>query len=130
MKNLALTVALFFVLGNVAAQSFEANQVQLSFDTVDGEKRIVWGTKKEVNTSYFIVYKSVDGNSFEQIARVQAKGSCGHASQYSITDEEANGKNSYKVMLVNMEGLTTSSAPVKFFDMNNDTLLLNHIAIK
>lgn len=130
MKNLLLTAALFLVLNQLQAQSFEANKVQLSIDTVDGENRIVWQTLKEINTSYFLIYKSVDGKTFEQIARVNAKGYCGHTSQYGFIDDDINNNTSYKVLLVNMEGLTTSSAQVKFLDTLQNAELINHIAIK
>lgn len=130
MKNLVFTTALFFILGNAAAQSFEANQIALSFDTLDGEKQLVWETPREVNTSYFIVYKSEDGTAYEQIGRIQAKGSCAHASQYKFTDLEASIQASYKVVLVTMEGLTTSSAPLFFLQFQNDALLKNQIASK
>jgi hypothetical protein len=130
MKNLIVSLALFFVASSINAQLFEANNIRLSFDTLDGEKQLVWETPKEINTSYFIVYKSIDGITYEQIGRVQAKGSYAHPSQYHFSDFDTNTQATYKVVLVNMEGITTTSAPATFLELQNDSLIKNQLASK
>jgi hypothetical protein len=51
--------------------------------------KLTWTTSSEINVSHFILERSLNGNEFEQIARVEARGSAGSTTGYSFVDINA-----------------------------------------
>nr|WP_294897602.1 T9SS type A sorting domain-containing protein [uncultured Pedobacter sp.] len=61
-----------------------------------------WETASEVNNSHFILYRSANGLSFEELARITAKN---QASKYQYIDESPfSGNNYYKLVQVDFDG--------------------------
>ncbi len=72
-----------------------------------------WETANEINTSHFIVERSVNGQNFEQIGAVSAVGNSGSDNQYSFTDYDATHQSSsilyYRLKMVDKDGVYTYS---------------------
>jgi hypothetical protein len=61
-----------------------------------------WTTAEELGMSHFDLQKSIDGNSFEQLARIAVKGS---NSQYAYTDKEVTtAEHYYRLRIVSLDG--------------------------
>ena len=64
---------------------------------------IQWETSQEINSSYFEIQKSLDGNNWEKVATINAKGNYSLPSNYSYTDMQQN-KKLYRLLMVDKEG--------------------------
>ena len=67
--------------------------------TCEDEKiHITWSTASETNNDYYTIERSIDGVSFDAIARVDAKGNANAAANYSIQDgNPINGLSYYRL---------------------------------
>ncbi len=76
-----------------------------------------WQTATETNNSHFIIYKSVDGLTFKELAQIGAKN---QASKYQYLDEApVNGNNYYKLVQVDLDGkLSVLGIKSINFDLN------------
>lgn len=65
-----------------------------------------WQTTQEINSSYFEVQKSLDGNNFSPIGKVQAQGNSSIKQDYRFTDGNpvATAKNYYRIKVVDRDG--------------------------
>jgi len=77
----------------------------------DNSVLLTWKTENEINTSYFIVERSIDGSRFNSIRNVSALGgrnNQGGSFNYSITDEDAVNQSSsklyYRLKMVDIDG--------------------------
>jgi len=74
-----------------------------------------WETANEVNTSQFIVERSVDGNNFTRIGAVAAVGNNSN-NKYSFTDYDASRQSSsvlyYRLKIMDNDGASTYSRVV------------------
>ena len=72
-----------------------------------------WTTSDESNNSHFIIERSLDGNDFTAIGRIDATANPGRINSYQYLDKTAIlGKNYYRLQQVNQEGKITYS-PVR-----------------
>lgn len=80
-----------------------------SFNAVNesGRARLDWKATAEVNFAYYEVERSLDGNEFASIGRVQATGK--GAYQY-YDPKPAEGKNFYRLRMVDKDGQASYSA--------------------
>lgn len=110
MKNATLWIA-FVLLGlGSQAQQLKVNQVNFVLIQEEEETLMVWNTKREVNTSHFLVERSVDGTCFEAVARVNASGNSVFPREYTLTGiQDSNMNYRYRIGLVNMEGVVNYS---------------------
>ncbi len=75
--------------------------------------KINWQTTNEINTSHFIVQRSVNGTTFTNIGRVEATNTSGN-NDYSLTDANPiNGVNFYRLQMVDIDGKTAYSSIIK-----------------
>jgi trimeric autotransporter adhesin len=73
-----------------------------------------WATATELNSSYFLVERSVDGIHFESIGKVAAAGSSIALRDYIFTDTKpAEGINFYRIKTVDTDGRFAYTAIVK-----------------
>lgn len=87
----------------------------LSFDVDNYENniRIFWSTASEVNNDYFIIYKSDDAFSFNEIGRIDGYGNSNFINQYEFHDKNLqNGIYYYKLVQVDFDGTFKEYAPV------------------
>jgi hypothetical protein len=63
-----------------------------------------WNTQEEINFSHFTVQRSADGENWNAIGTVEAKGNSAVEIDYSFTDEQPlSGTNYYRLALVNLD---------------------------
>lgn len=82
---------------------------------------ISWNTVTEQNSAYFSVKKSYDGNTFTEIARVNAAGNSTVLKAYSYTDNSVDAVNKYlyySIETVDKDGRRELS-PIKLFKNNS-----------
>ncbi|MCW3117940.1 MAG: C-terminal target protein [Chitinophagaceae bacterium] len=87
----------------------------LSFDakTVGTANKITWSATNEIDLKYYIVEKSVDGNTWEEFAKIST-GSNADVNNYSVTDYDKNKSTVfYRLRQANINGLATYSKIVK-----------------
>lgn len=64
-----------------------------------------WTTQSEINSSYFIIERSVDAKTFVEIGRVNAAGYSVSKLNYHFTDDAPpTGSNYYRLKLVDING--------------------------
>lgn len=56
---------------------------------------IIWATSSEMNNDFFTVYKSIDGETWNEFRRIPGAGNSNQVIHYSVTDEEYLGNTSY-----------------------------------
>ena len=72
-----------------------------------------WQTTNEINTSHFIVQRSANSTTFNNIGRVEARNTPGN-NDYSLTDANpVDGVNLYRLQMVDIDGKITYSSIVK-----------------
>jgi hypothetical protein len=77
-----------------------------------------WKTENEINTSHFLVERSIDGNHFDAIGTVAANGNNinGSVFNYSFTDVEAANQQSlllyYRLKVVDRDGVFKYSSVI------------------
>lgn len=68
----------------------------LNVNTSTSKKALLtWKTLSEQNTASFIIKRSVDGNNFTEIARINAAGNSNVEKNYSYTDNTISNSNKY-----------------------------------
>lgn len=82
---------------------------------------IAWTTQSEVNSDYFILEKSTDGQTFTEMVRTKAQGHSSLPTDYFIVDAYPElGTNYYRLTEVDMSGLETvyniTSCDAKYSD--------------
>jgi hypothetical protein len=79
----------------------------------DNTALLKWETTNEINTSEFIVERSLDGHSFQPIGTVVAVGNSGTNNKYSFIDYNASRQSSsviyYHLKMVDKDGSYTFS---------------------
>ncbi len=108
MKTLLNTLALCLILA--AAFTTQAQSVSNTIDTStatieieDGIATLTWTTKREVNTSYFLVEKSSNGVDYTPVGTRHANSSTMKCSTYQYTDLFDSSAIYYRIKLVTME---------------------------
>ena len=81
--------------------------------------QLTWQTTSEINSSYFDIEYSIDGNAFKPIGRVSAGVNSAGLSDYSWlhTAPLLNGVNYYRLKMVDMDGQFTYST-IRVLKMN------------
>ena len=84
--------------------------VDFTADKVDNDVELNWTTASEINSDYFNVMHSIDGQNFSVIAKVSAQGTSHHIVNYNFVDENAvDGVNYYKLIEYDFDGATQES---------------------
>jgi hypothetical protein len=72
------------------------------------EVELNWVTETEINNDYFIVQRTVDGENYETIAQIDAKGSLFGPTQYAIIDKNNSFETSYyRLIQIDNDGTPT-----------------------
>jgi hypothetical protein len=72
--------------------------------------RLDWATATEVDNDHFVVQRSWDGTTFEDVERVEGAGNSVSTLFYSSTDQRPrNGLNYYRLKQVDIDGTTDYS---------------------
>lgn len=125
----ASSVAYFKIIlsGNsdVAFVSYNNNSINLdqallpvklngfSGKQINDQVQLQWETGAEINSAYFIVEKSSNGNSFTAMENVAAATNTSSTLRYSCTDKSPfAGRNYYRLKMVDQDGRCTYSAVI------------------
>src|SRR6185295_11442476 len=88
----------------------------ISFTGFHSEKgnELRWQTASEFNTDHFSIEKSIDGNLFDEIASVTAKGFAQQLSVYQYTDVfDLQALDYYRLKMVDVDGSFTYSNTIE-----------------
>ena len=131
MKTLITMLALttfFYCSFASKAQTLNPNSMSVTIENEDGMVNLKWQTQREINTRYFNIERSTDGINFIKIGTVNASSSSMFPRSYEFNDvlSADNSKNyTYRVVLVNMDGLAVVSNSVNFNQNIEDTTVSN-----
>ena len=77
---------------------------------IEHKVKLEWITHNETTTNYFLVERSLDGENFTPLSKIQGLGSKGITRTYSFIDENAvSGVNYYRVKQIDLDGSFYSS---------------------
>ena len=103
MKTIA--TILFIAISTLAFSQNNSNQINLKIEREDGINILKWESNREINTSYYLVEKSVNGGEYKILGTQKAGSSTYTKTNYSFEDMEEHQENtSYKIILVFMDG--------------------------
>jgi len=110
LKFLTYNSGGIFVLDNIKVQKCDAVlPVELmSFVVKPQDMGVVleWKTGSEVNSSFFEIERSFDGETFEYIGEIQANGNSNSVINYQYIDNEPNNKQTYyRLKQVDFDGM-------------------------
>jgi hypothetical protein len=75
-----------------------------------GKVALSWITDNEVNTSLFIIQRSLDGVSFMNVGKINAKGNIGATNTYSFTEPSGNlNRVFYRLSMIDIDNRNTYS---------------------
>ena len=77
-----------------------------------GKAILEWSTASELNNDYFTIWRSNDGNHFEEIKRLEAVGNSQSAHHYSWTNEDESASESYYRL-----SQTDTDGKIEFFEV-------------
>ncbi|WNJ17664.1 lectin-like domain-containing protein [Pontibacter sp. G13] len=90
----------------------------LSFDAevVNGQVALDWATASEENNHFFTVERSEDGESFQDVAKVQGAGTTNSISTYETVDTDPLiGRSFYRLRQTDLDGRSALSNMVEVF---------------
>ncbi|MDQ3844532.1 MAG: T9SS type A sorting domain-containing protein, partial [Bacteroidota bacterium] len=96
----------------VAPKQYQIDLLNFNGIQKDDEHVLTWETKKEINSSHFIVEHSSDGFNFDVIGEVAAAGNSSDKKSYSFTYKPNSSMNYYRLRLVTDDGKFTLSKTV------------------
>ena len=70
MKTLA--TILFITISTLTFSQNNSNQVNLKIESEDGINILKWESNREINTSYYLVEKSIDGGEYKMLGTQKA----------------------------------------------------------
>ena len=77
----------------------------------NGKVSLSWVTEQEINSSHFLVERSIDGINFQQVARIEARGNSSIQSVYHAEDKiPFNGRSYYRLKMIDLDGTFSLSA--------------------
>ncbi|MEM8887530.1 MAG: T9SS type A sorting domain-containing protein [Bacteroidota bacterium] len=90
------------------------------------ENILLWETSLEENHDYFSVERSLDGESFEEIGRVQGIGNAEAGNSYSFIDPAAKvGLNYYRLNMIDIDGSSYYSRSIQILRDAPSTALIS-----
>lgn len=117
-----LTIAMLLTIHTISfaqINSNTSNQIVLSSEKEDGITILNWESNKEVNSSYYLIEKSINGENFETIATQKAGSSTYQNTAYYYEDvEESNASTQYRITLILMDGTAISTQSIINEEMN------------
>lgn len=95
-----------------------------------GKNILLWKTATEINSAYFTIEKSTDGNNYTPIGMVNAAGNSSTELSYSFTDDRpAIGNNYYRLVMVDKDASFAYSNVVNLFNKFTGSLGFRYVDI-
>lgn len=115
---------------NPASQVYFVTACALSIDLTSLEgtntnigNELKWTTSTETNNDYFLIERSFDGNSFEEIGMVEGAGNSSSEISYKFMDDKVSGtQNYYRITSVSYDELKDYSNVIAIETTNSSTL--------
>jgi hypothetical protein len=111
--------------GNSANTQLPITLAEFNAEIITEGVLLEWKTATEKNNDYFVVQRSTDGVTFEDVTRVNGAGTSNVLTEYGFTDVNApEGVVYYRLMQVDYDG-TFAFSPVIYVDTKNDNGVVN-----
>ena len=101
------TQPLYFTSGSNAALPLSISLFK--GDVKEKSVALSWTSLGEINTKSFLVEKSTNGSSWQQIGLVAAAGFSTVATKYQFVDGSASAVNFYRLSMIDLDGKVTHS---------------------
>jgi hypothetical protein len=104
------------VVTSLSASILVTGVLPLNFTSFTGNMNnnkamLTWTTANEVNNSYFVVERSVNGRNYDSVGRVQTAAVAG-ANSYSFSEVNNNSISYYRIRQVDIDGGYTYSSVI------------------
>ena len=113
----------FAIGGSIEVQSQDAEStfpvewMGFTAEMAGNAALLKWSTASEINSDYYIVERSFDRESYEQLSRVKAAGMSDSPTYYEFTDEKIAGMSQsavvYRLLQVDLDGSYDKSNEVE-----------------
>jgi hypothetical protein len=90
-------------------QNLPVSLIDFGYEILNTTVHLQWQTTSEINSSYFLIERSVDGVNFSGIGKVNAAGNSTALKQYSFIDNTPLNTNYYHLKEVDLDGKYTYS---------------------
>jgi hypothetical protein len=125
----------YWTLGSINSEVKYEN-IKLPIELVDFWSRLItnnkielhWTTAQEINNSYFVIFRSINGTDFMPIDTVEAKGNSRDFTYYEYLDyieQSADSILYYKLKQVDMNGSSSESHIIEVFIPYTQTVAEN-----
>ncbi len=99
-----VTAPIWYIRNDVTGGPLPIKLNSFDVQKIDNSAKITWSTEQEINSSHFIVERSVDGRTWNTIATVAAAGNSSHRTDYGIFDNAPmRGVNYYRLKEVDKD---------------------------
>jgi hypothetical protein len=113
-----------FILGSI---TLPVKFIAFSVSLLDHNAMIQWATAEEINSSYYEVQRSNNGNEWNTIANIKAAGNTTLIHSYSFTDKNIiNTLVYYRIKQVDIDG-EYAITPVRMLKNENGNAVINII---
>jgi len=106
----------YYFIDNIIVQTATPLPIELLSFTGESDinKNVLqWTTASEINNDYFTLEKSIDGKTFQPIAKIEGAGNSTTDLNYSVIDDyPINGTNYYKLKQTDFNGTTWYSKTI------------------
>jgi hypothetical protein len=129
-KNYTLTIINNYLATETKTVAIKANPqilpvslINFSASAESQNVRIEWSTASEINSDYFLVERSSNGEKFTSVGAVKASGNSSQNNYYNLTDDHPLSKHSYyRLKQVDFNGDVWYSK-VEAVDFENEILI-------
>ncbi|MCF2498128.1 glycoside hydrolase family 9 protein [Dyadobacter sp. CY357] len=104
IQEIAVTIAPFAFFSTAINDALPVHFASFKAQAEQCHVNVHWTTSQEVNADYFVIQRSADAKTFEDIGRVSAAGSSSISKQYRFTDSLPNPRNYYRLKQVDYDG--------------------------
>lgn len=114
---------------SIPATSLPVEYISFTADRLDSRNiQVRWETSAEVNNDYFMVQRSVDGEFFQDIGRVEGAGTTDNPTTYSFLDNSYQANiNYYRLKQVDFNGSMHFSNMVEVRFEGKEDFLAFHV---
>ncbi|GAB2835347.1 T9SS type A sorting domain-containing protein [Ferruginibacter profundus] len=99
-----VTSPIWYTRNDAAGGPLPVKLNSFTVQKINNSAKITWSTEQEINSSHFIVERSVDGRTWNTIATVAAAGNSSHRIDYAIYDNAPmRGINYYRLKEVDKD---------------------------
>ncbi len=105
--------------------------ISLNASAIQNDVSVSWTTATEINVSHFIIEASTDGNRFESVGKVKAKGNSSRVCSYNFSHINARAKMGaptiiyYRLNAIDLDGKSEISGVVSVnFEKGNEDILV------